>query len=82
MREYRAGRPGAETERYRTDPEFRMKARARNRVKMRVRRGAMTRMPCESCGTTKSQAHHDDYSKPLEVRWLCAKCHGRHHYPE
>ena len=27
----------------------------------------------------RCQAHHDDYSKPLEVRWLCVTCHAAHH---
>jgi hypothetical protein len=36
---------------------------------------------CSSCGKPcKPQAHHDDYSKPLEVRWLCVGCHVRHHH--
>ncbi len=40
---------------------------------------------CEACQSTtagKLQAHHDDYSKPLEVRWLCRSCHQRHHAAE
>ncbi len=33
---------------------------------------------CSECGRIrKITAHHDDYSKPLEVRWLCHECHGR-----
>lgn len=51
-------------------------------VNNEIRRGRMKRMPCESCGEIKSHAHHDDYSKPLIVRWLCQKCHSiQHHGP-
>jgi len=36
---------------------------------------------CSACGTETEdiQAHHDDYAKPLDVRWLCRSCHIRHH---
>jgi hypothetical protein len=44
-----------------------------------IRRGELVRQPCEVCGNPRSHAHHDDYSKPLEVRWLCAGHHKRWH---
>lgn len=44
-----------------------------------VRDGKLVRQPCEKCGAVKAQKHHDDYSKPLEVRWLCTPCHAAHH---
>ncbi len=43
-----------------------------------LRDGKLIRQTCEVCGE-RSQAHHDDYSKPLEVRWLCAKHHADWH---
>lgn len=35
----------------------------------------LTKQPCEVCGETEVEAHHEDYSKPLNVRWLCRQHH-------
>ena len=36
--------------------------------------------PCCVCGATENiHAHHDDYLKPLNIRWMCAMCHHRWH---
>lgn len=35
---------------------------------------------CEGCGAAKRLlAHHEDYSKPLQVDWLCPVCHAQRH---
>jgi len=41
-----------------------------------VRDGRLEKGPCEVCDSLEASAHHGDYSKPLEVRWLCSKHHG------
>lgn len=56
------------------------KQKAVAKVQVALEYGDLTRKPCEVCGSVlKVQAHHDDYDKPLEVRWLCARHHLRHH---
>jgi hypothetical protein len=49
-----------------------------------VRDGRIIKLPCEFCGREDVHAHHKDYSKPLDVVWLCPKCHHRLHalFPE
>jgi hypothetical protein len=44
-----------------------------------IKNGRLHRQPCEVCGA-KGHAHHDDYSRPLEVRWLCPTHHARFHH--
>lgn len=54
------------------------KAKARQCVS-RAKRSVLKPKPCEVCGTEPAQAHHTDYSKPLDVTWLCSRCHGAAH---
>lgn len=44
-----------------------------------LRDGKLFKQPCEICGECKSVAHHDDYNKPLDVRWLCQGHHKQWH---
>ena len=43
-----------------------------------VRAGNLVPLPCEICGGG-AVAHHDDYAKPLNVRWLCQSHHMQWH---
>ncbi len=72
----------------RRTPRSPEKEHARQIVADAIRRGDIHPSPCEVCGEQDRrshdgkrlvQAHHDDYSKPLEVRWLCVDCHAFHH---
>ena len=57
----------------------RKKYLAYQKVKTALYKGIIERQPCEECNDPKSMAHHDDYNKPLEVRWLCSTHHQRWH---
>lgn len=55
------------------------RAAARTLLQTAVRSGRIARRPCAECGATKTDAHHDDYSRPLDVVWLCRTHHGERH---
>ena len=67
-----------QNQRYHRNPE---KDKARQKLNSAVRRGKIHKpLYCSSCeGDKHLEAHHTDYSKPLEVLWLCRSCHRELH---
>lgn len=59
--------------------QFPNKYKAQTAIGNAVRTGQIRRMPCERCGSLRVHGHHEDYSKPLEVMWLCPKHHKERH---
>ena len=84
-RKWRSSKQGKEkiakiAERQRTKwPE---KTKARSTLNHALTAGKVTKpkqCSISGCKDTYLHAHHDDYKKPLKVRWLCAKCHKKLH---
>jgi hypothetical protein len=73
--------PGATEAKQRWLERNKHKRAAHKAVQNAVRSGRMVKPAvCEDCGAGgRIHGHHDDYSKPLVVRWLCPKCHGAWH---
>lgn len=81
-REYdreRGARQGPEyTRQYRE--AYPNKYKATNMVRSAIRDDKLFKEPCAVCGSTENiHAHHDDYAKPLNVKWLCAAHHCQWH---
>ena len=58
----------------------RLRANARAYANVYQRRGKLVPQPCERCQSPDAQKHHDDYTVPLQVRWLCRSCHLHYHH--
>jgi hypothetical protein len=69
MRNYRYNRSDS--------AEILLRNGARSYANVYQRRGKLIPKPCEVCGDPKVEKHHDDYTKPLEVRWLCKRHHAQ-----
>ena len=70
------------TRRWRAENPLRNKAHTA--VAHALRNGTLAKEPCLFCGEAEVHAHHRDYERPLDVTWLCPKCHHRLHaaFPE
>ena len=82
IRAYDRKRGNRQTKEYRDSykKEFPLKYKAHNVVANAIRDKKLFKEPCEVCGTNDAiHAHHDDYAKPLNVRWLCATHHRKWH---
>lgn len=62
--------------------EARMRANARSYLHVYVKRGKVQKLSCSICGSERSEAHHPDHSKPLDVIWLCRDHHLELHNKE
>lgn len=63
---------------YRSIKKYPHKQKARLAVRYALRCGKLEKSDCK-CGSHDVEAHHDDYTKPLEVLWLCRSCHSQTH---
>ena len=60
--------------------KFPQKYKAQTMVGNAIRDGRLFKEPCSICGSTdRGNAHHDDYLRPLNVRWLCSAHHHQWH---
>ncbi len=57
----------------------RLKRKKENHARYLANKEYPHNQPCEVCGSILTERHHDDYSKPLEIRWLCKIHHEDHH---
>jgi hypothetical protein len=78
----RASQPHRVANRLRVVSEYTTKfperAKANNAVTNAVRDGRLKKLPCLVCGE-KAVGHHPDYSRPLDVVWLCQAHHKQAH---
>ncbi len=52
---------------------------ARSLIARKIKQGIIKPEKCFLCGKN-AQAHHPDYSKPLQIAWLCPSHHQKLHY--
>lgn len=77
MYKLKPDRERARRKRYQEKYPHRIKA---NRLlNQAVKLGTIIKQSCETCGSPKAVAHHSDYTRPLDVLWLCDLHHKQWH---
>ncbi len=78
-KKWKSRNPGKQTKYAKTYiNKYPEKYKAHQAVRDAVREGRLIKKPCK-CGCIKVQGHHEDYSKLLEVEWMCQPCHKEYH---
>jgi hypothetical protein len=60
-------------------PHQQAKVDARHTAALAEKKGLLKKQSCFGCGSSDTEKHHEDYSKPLEVTWMCRQCHLEYH---
>lgn len=55
------------------------KAKAHVKVYEALKKGLLVKKYCYFCEREPTEAHHEDYTKPLDVIWMCRRCHRAYH---
>lgn len=80
-----AGKASMQNARIKSHEKYPEKKHASTLVSRAVRSGKIQKpSSCSACGKTdcRIEGHHHDYNKPLDVAWLCKKCHYAEHHKE
>jgi hypothetical protein len=59
--------------------QFPNRRKAQNLLSSAVKLQKIQKLPCIVCGVEKTEAHHPDYDRPLDVIWMCPPHHKQTH---
>ena len=62
---------------YKKYPE---RGKAHKAVQTALLNGKLVKGICISCSEEKTEGHHENYDKPLDVMWMCHSCHKKYHF--
>ena len=64
---------------YRRELDIKRREKHPEKYYARAQTQKLEKQPCQECNTFPVHAHHEDYSKPLDVLWLCPEHHNKRH---